>query len=146
MVLAVITTATTGSVAVSTMSSTFLDTVCPPLRSRLLFSSTVSAAKLHSKLPTEPKLTMNSFCCRGCCCWYCRRADRPGCQCLRRSQGGQRVRTDQQGPCNASPQVHWSLRRPQGRLRRGRPPQDPQWQDHAPNPAEDSQWRGGQPW
>lgn len=63
MVLAVITTATTGSVAVSTMSSTFLDTACPLLRSRLLFSSTVSTTMLHSKLPTEPKLTMNSFRC-----------------------------------------------------------------------------------
>lgn len=63
MVLAVITTATTGSVAVSTMSSTFLDTVCPPLRSRLLFSSTVSETTVHSKLPTEPRLTLNSCCC-----------------------------------------------------------------------------------
>lgn len=41
-VLAVTRTATTGSVAVSTMSSTSLATVCPPLRLKLLLLSTVS--------------------------------------------------------------------------------------------------------
>ena len=50
MVLVVITKATTGFAAVSTTSSTFLDIVCPPLRLRLLFSSTVSAINTFQKL------------------------------------------------------------------------------------------------
>lgn len=49
MVLAVTTTAITGSAVVLTMSSTFLDTVCPPLRSRPLFSSTVSPTTVSAK-------------------------------------------------------------------------------------------------
>lgn len=68
MVLAVITKATTGSVAVSMMLSMFPATVYPPPRLRPPSSSTVSTPQNH--IPAEPKLTVNSHGCRSCCRRY----------------------------------------------------------------------------